>query len=154
MLLDTLPPTFQPFPILRHPLDTLRCPTILQKLPENEKETPISDFEASKPNSRTIFLWTRFGRVLSQYWNFHIHRMIGRSTWYDEYSRDTTVFFVRAPDMEKALFSRDWLSWGGVKKLVIVISPLKALERDQVIKFSFWVINSLNLCVDVPRRKT
>ena len=34
----------------------------------------------------------------------------------------------------------------GVKKLVIVISPLKALERNQVIKFSFWVINSFNLC--------
>jgi hypothetical protein len=36
--------------------------------------------------------------------------------------------------------------WGGLKKLVIVISPLKALECDQVFKLAFQVIMMLNFC--------
>jgi hypothetical protein len=44
MLLNTLPPTIQPFPDLRHSLDTLQCPAThlyFLKPPENEKETHV-----------------------------------------------------------------------------------------------------------------
>jgi ATP-dependent helicase YprA (DUF1998 family) len=144
VLLDTLHLTIKPFPNLRHPLDTLKHPTTHPyslKLPENEKEMPISDFKALNPNYRTIYLLTRLISVLKlsytpDEWQVHLIRRILQG--YDS-------IFCAGTGYGKSLIFKGLAVLGGLKKLVIVISPLIALERDQVIKSSFLVINTLNL---------
>jgi hypothetical protein len=46
----------------------------------------------------------------------------------------------------KSLIFKALAVLGGSKKLIIVISLLKALERDQVFKLAFQVITMLNFC--------
>ena len=62
-----------------------------------------------------------------------------------------TVSSVLALDTYgKSLIFENLAVLGGPKKLVIVISPLKALERDQVLKLVlFQIIYTFNLCFHV-----
>jgi ATP-dependent helicase YprA (DUF1998 family) len=122
-------------------------------MPNNPPETPrkrkgnanqrLRGIKAKLPDNLSLdAIRTRLVSILKlsytpDDWQVHLIRRILQG--YDS-------IFCAGTGYGKSLIFEGLAVLGGVKKLVIVISPLKALERDQVIKFSFWVINSLNLC--------
>jgi hypothetical protein len=122
-----------------------RHPPLLPETPRKRKENAnqrLRGIKTKMPENLSLdAIRTRFKSVLKlsytpDDWQVHLIRRILQG--YDS-------IFSAGTGYGKSLIFEALAVLGGAKKLVIVISPLKALEHNQVFKLSFGVITTLNV---------